>query len=270
MNVFIVWGKERSHEIARGLKRLLETTIQGPSYFISDDISGGKRWSYVLADQLDKTDVGIVCLTPENLNERWLHFEAGAIVKFSKSANLIPYLYQLAPSDIEQPLADFQCRLADQEGTRKLVLQIAHLCNNQKEDVARHIFDNLAWKEFNLFLNKLHNKNYNRGSVQKNDESKIDKQLKQNHFIEQENAICEKDHCFSRHFWYVVPANSNCDDAFAPLIDYNKDSNRLEAYGYKDGTILIKVHGLLLGLSPLSESEIKNEFEKRKITAVRI
>lgn len=50
----------------------------------SKDITFGTRWSSVLSDVLAETDVGIVCLTADNLAANWLLFEAGALSKASK------------------------------------------------------------------------------------------------------------------------------------------------------------------------------------------
>lgn len=43
------------------------------------DIHPGRRWSHTLASQLEESNVGIVCLTKENINNLWLMFEAGAL-----------------------------------------------------------------------------------------------------------------------------------------------------------------------------------------------
>jgi len=51
--------------------------------------------------------VGIICLTRDNLTEPWLLFEAGALSK-TKDAYVCTLLLDVAHTDIEQPLAQFQ------------------------------------------------------------------------------------------------------------------------------------------------------------------
>jgi hypothetical protein len=47
----------------------------------AEEIGKGERWSINLAKELESSNFGLVCLTPENVNAPWLHFEAGAILK---------------------------------------------------------------------------------------------------------------------------------------------------------------------------------------------
>lgn len=65
-----------------------------------------------------------MCLTPENLDSRWLLFEAGALSKSLNTARVCPYLYDLKISDVLEPLAQFNATIADKEGTYKLLKNI--------------------------------------------------------------------------------------------------------------------------------------------------
>jgi hypothetical protein len=42
-----------------------------------EDIRSGTRWREVVAHALDSTNFGIICITPDNQDSRWLNFEAG-------------------------------------------------------------------------------------------------------------------------------------------------------------------------------------------------
>lgn len=121
MDVFIMWAGEKSHAVARDLKEFLRFVVQGPKYFISDDIEGGRLWRVALAGQLENSSFGIACLTADNLRSHWLHFEAGALSKAVGQANVVPFLVGATTTDVEGPLADFQMLSADELGTRKLV-----------------------------------------------------------------------------------------------------------------------------------------------------
>src|ERR1700674_605097 len=81
-NVFISWSGNRSKHVAVALRDWLPVVIQAAKPFMSSgDIDRGSRWLGELTTVLEVTKVGIVCLTPENLNSAWLLFEAGALSK---------------------------------------------------------------------------------------------------------------------------------------------------------------------------------------------
>ena len=68
---------------------------------MSDDaIRSGARWSDAIAQSLDESDFGIICVTRDNLDAPWLLFEAGALAKRFKTARVVPLCIDLAPSDI--------------------------------------------------------------------------------------------------------------------------------------------------------------------------
>ena len=73
---------------------------------------------------LDGTDFGIVCLTLENQHSPWLMFEAGALARHLKTARVVPLCIDIDPEDITGPLADWQARRLDQDGTRRLVCDL--------------------------------------------------------------------------------------------------------------------------------------------------
>ena len=87
-------------------------------------ISAGARWGQELSEQLETSNFGIVCLTPENLNSSWLIFEAGALSKAIRNSRVVPYRFGLKSVDVEPPMAQFQSVDADEEGTRTLVMSI--------------------------------------------------------------------------------------------------------------------------------------------------
>jgi hypothetical protein len=45
------------------------------------DIDKGTRGLPAIAQQLEETQFGLICLTPESMNAPWLLFEAGALSK---------------------------------------------------------------------------------------------------------------------------------------------------------------------------------------------
>ncbi|HEX6731260.1 MAG TPA: hypothetical protein VF074_14645, partial [Pyrinomonadaceae bacterium] len=80
MSVFICWSGTRSHEIAKAVEKLLKD-MKVPRVFVSDHIEKGAAWFDTILVELQESQVGIVCLTSENLGSPWMHFEAGALAR---------------------------------------------------------------------------------------------------------------------------------------------------------------------------------------------
>jgi hypothetical protein len=76
----------------------------------------GVLWDHILASALEESNFGIVCLTPSNLESRWLNFEAGALSKAVTQARVVPLLYGLTDKDVGLPLSRFMMKTADKEG----------------------------------------------------------------------------------------------------------------------------------------------------------
>ena len=130
MDIFISWSGPRSHVIAEGLRLFLPRVIQSLEPWLSSaDIERGARWRTEVSDRLERSRVGIFCLTPENLSSPWMQFEAGAISKNLENTLVCTYLYDLDKSDVREPLAQFQATLAEKEETRQLL----HSINGQLE-----------------------------------------------------------------------------------------------------------------------------------------
>jgi hypothetical protein len=125
MKVFISWSGDRSRAIAQALHSWLPSVLQTVETWISDeDINKGARWAAKLAAELEQTQVGILCLTPENLNSAWLIFEAGALSKTQQDTYVCTFLYELTETDFQGPLSQFQSTKAQKEDIKKLVLDI--------------------------------------------------------------------------------------------------------------------------------------------------
>jgi hypothetical protein len=122
MNVFISWSGERSRKVATALKEWLPIVIQSVvPWFSPEDIDKGARWMAELAKQLDKLNMGIICVTPENREAPWLLFEAGALSKALDTSLVCPLLLGVEPADLQGPLAQFQATRATREDVRKLL-----------------------------------------------------------------------------------------------------------------------------------------------------
>ena len=125
MLVFISWSGEKSRRVAEGLQQWLPQVIQAAEPWISTDIEKGARWSPEIADQLERSRIGIICLTRDNLDSKWILYEAGALSK-TRDAHVCTLLVDVDPADVEPPLSQFQHTTAtDPADVRKLLGTIA-------------------------------------------------------------------------------------------------------------------------------------------------
>lgn len=110
MRVFLSWSGERSREAAVTLHDWLQLVM--PTSFApwmsARDIETGSPWATELAQRLEEMDAGISVLMPENLDSPWLNFEARAIGKAFAEFRVMTFLIGLRPTDVPQPLAQFQ------------------------------------------------------------------------------------------------------------------------------------------------------------------
>ena len=92
--IFISWSGVNSKEIARAIKNVFENDVfcgTGLECFVSDqDIASGSDWWNKINKELKSCKIGIICITKENLNARWIYYEAGAMV--AQSVQTIPLL----------------------------------------------------------------------------------------------------------------------------------------------------------------------------------
>jgi TIR domain len=131
MKIFVSWSGNRSKEVAKILHYWLPNVIQSLRPWMSvEDIKGGARWAADLANELETTQFGLICLTDDNLEAPWIQFEAGALSKALQKAYVCPYLLGIAPEDVKGPLVQFQAIKAEKEETRKLIHTINHAQGN--------------------------------------------------------------------------------------------------------------------------------------------
>jgi TIR domain len=122
MDVFISWSGERSRAAAEALRGWLPKIINAIKPWLSSaDINKGARWSTDVASRLETAKAGIICLTPSNLHSDWILFEAGALSKTLKNTFVCPLLFDLEPSDVQPPLAQFQATRATKSELLKLL-----------------------------------------------------------------------------------------------------------------------------------------------------
>lgn len=122
MQVYLAWSGERSRLIAEAFKQFLPTVIQTIEPFFSpSDIEKGARWQAELSGRLEECNFGLIFLVPENIESRWLNFEAGALSKVETSRVVC---VKFEEPDVKQPLSQFQHVEFTKEDVRRLVMDM--------------------------------------------------------------------------------------------------------------------------------------------------
>ena len=159
MRVFLMWSGAASQTVATELHGLLKTVLQGVDYFISvSDIENGALWQSTLSAELGVANAGIACLTPENLDSSWIHFECGAISRLSNETRVIPYLFSIDQSQVRGPLTLFQSVPADEIGTLGLVKSLNSM-RPQPERLEPEFLEqafHLYWPKFLKATSQIH------------------------------------------------------------------------------------------------------------------
>ena len=157
LKVFISWSGNRSRLIAEEVKAFLNRTIPEIIAWISDDnLHKGEVWSKDIINALSEHSVGLFCLTPENVNSSWMHFEAGALSKSCEDALICPLLYGLLPSDVDGPLSVYQATEFDKDDMWKLITALNDRMGRKQHDPAslEQKYEEL-WPGFQKSLEKI-------------------------------------------------------------------------------------------------------------------
>src|SRR5579872_262980 len=129
MKVFLSWSGKLSHKVALTFKDWLPEVIQSIDAFVSsEDIDKGARWSADMAEELEKSRFGIICVTKENVAKPWINFEAGALSRSIEKGTVLPFssavspfLFDLKASDLEGPLTQFQYVVNERTDVFKMI-----------------------------------------------------------------------------------------------------------------------------------------------------
>lgn len=150
MKVFISWSGERSQALALALRDWLPLVLHYVEPWLSEsDVAAGERWAQEVAKELEASNFGVICVTPENVAAPWVLFEAGALAKSLQGSRVVPLLYGLEFSDISGPLAQFQAKKVEKNGIGEVIQSINHTTTDEAipEDRAKQLFTAL-WPEF--------------------------------------------------------------------------------------------------------------------------
>lgn len=137
-SVFISWSGPTSKKVADILYNWLPVALQSIKPFMSsEDLKKGGRWQTDLTAELAKESFGVVALTPSNLTAPWILFEAGALSKSLGEGQVAPFLVGVKPSDLPQPLTQFNAVFAEKGDFKRLLRSINDRVPAESVDPAR-------------------------------------------------------------------------------------------------------------------------------------
>lgn len=136
MKVFIAHSGDRSRDLAEELGVFIRRVIQGTEPWLSSDIEKGAVWPLEVRNHLKDARAGVVCLTSDNLNQRWLLFEAGAL-SLAPAERVWTFLLDVDHTQVERPLSDFQHTRAERDDVLKMVKSIREAVAASGESTTR-------------------------------------------------------------------------------------------------------------------------------------
>lgn len=133
--IFISWSGELSKALGEAVRDWIPKVLQSVKpYFTPDDIEKGARWAKEIGQELESSQLGIICLTQENQHSPWILFEAGALSKNLEESKVCPILFNFDTTDLKGPLSSFQATKFNKEDFKKLLESINNSCNETKLD----------------------------------------------------------------------------------------------------------------------------------------
>jgi hypothetical protein len=133
MRVFISWSGDLSKQLGEAIRNWLPSTLQYVEpYFTPSDIEKGAKWATEISAELAETKICIIILTRDNLDSEWIMFEAGAISTVVEKARVCPIVFDMEPTDVKGPLAQFQATKFIEDDFSKLIFAINSAAGDQK------------------------------------------------------------------------------------------------------------------------------------------
>jgi hypothetical protein len=136
MKVFLSWSGDKSRALAEIFSRWLPGILQAVQPFLSpDEVAKGVRWADEAGCELEGSAVGLLFLTPDNLQAPWVMFEAGAMSRDLEACRIFPLLFEVQDADIRGPLTQFRGRRFNKTEIWKLLVQLNGALESGQLDV---------------------------------------------------------------------------------------------------------------------------------------
>lgn len=135
MHIFISWSKPRSRQVAEAvddwLNRMFMYSVD--TFMSENDIEAGVDWFRHITGNLAKAQFGIVCVTPENLDSRWLNYEAGALANHltprtdgsePDQVRVVPLVWGMKKTNVIGPLGNRHAVELNEIGMRSIATSV--------------------------------------------------------------------------------------------------------------------------------------------------
>ncbi|CAM2185812.1 TIR domain-containing protein [Burkholderia orbicola] len=157
MKVFISWSGTQSKKLGEAIRDWLPGVIQSVTpYFTPADIEKGTRWSAEIAKELEGSQIGIICVTRDNLHSDWILFEAGALSKSLAQSHVCPILFGITNTDLAGPLKQFQTTQFEKSDFHKLISIInSHLSENKLPPKTLDVVFEKWWPDLEVKINEI-------------------------------------------------------------------------------------------------------------------
>ncbi len=155
MKVFISWSGPVSKRLGEAIRDWLPGVIQlVEPYFTPSDIEKGGRWASDIAKELSNAEIGILCVTRDNIHSDWLLFEAGALSKSLEKSYVCPILFGINNADLAGPLKQFQTTEFSRADIHKLITVINGRLGDRKlaSKTLDRVFD-MWWPDLEAKIN---------------------------------------------------------------------------------------------------------------------
>ncbi len=136
MEVFICWSGDLSKKLGEAIRDWLPAVMQAVKpYFTPEDVEKGARWNSEIAKHLESAEIGLLCISRENIHNDWILFEAGALSKSLEKGYVNPILFGISDTDLSGPLKQFQATKFDKQDFKKLVSLINDKLGDSKLEI---------------------------------------------------------------------------------------------------------------------------------------
>lgn len=246
--IFISFSGTPSDKLAQHLEDFLNRVVASAQTFRSaSGIISGEDWNNRLNTELEATHYGLLCLTPNNYQSTWVHYEAGALCKHWQEAKACAILWGgLTATSLRGPLEQRQHRTFNEHEIRHLVRDINEATEPRlASKVLDDLFDRF-WPEFETRCNETLSSSPITPPAPPSDSEMLSRIYEKLQQIQTSHAV------ESRHEF------STTASALHPHIDFHSDAKKFLA---RHGAVVGKTLQLIPGTMLEDTTRILRELE---------
>lgn len=125
MKLFMCWAGDLSKVVAEAFyEHIQDSPIRVDPFFSPEGIASGKKWPSEISANLEESNYGWLFMTKENLENQWIHFEAGSLGKHEATSHVCPILIDITATELDSPLSHFQARKCEKNDILKALIDL--------------------------------------------------------------------------------------------------------------------------------------------------